>query len=912
MKPSAVFCLITLIAVSLVSATGVADKSNAPNRLRTSSNVELYKETDLAIPQFVSGNLSAGVARGSELTAAISFLNEHRDAYRMKDPQNEMVLNRVDEDRLGMVHVRLDQYYKGISVYGGELLTHFSADGLRTVNGYYLPDIDLDTKTTIGGASAVSTALDDLAEFFGPADQKDLELVVFPWEGTYYLAWRTVLWSDSPMGNWEYFVDAKTGEVIFKANRIMADANANDIGTGFGVMGGVRNHIDTDFDGAEYRMIDYTRLASNNPHGHNGLMPDGNYIQTNVAGASLPGVVVTDADNIWDNTTYQTPAVDGHVYASLVYDWMLATLGRNSFDDMGATMLTSVNYYAEGNNNAYWNGEQIVVWSWSAGNNSLAACPDVIAHEWGHAVTTYTSNLIYQKESGALNESFSDMMGAAFEFAHDSLDLPDWQIGENISGTSNGFRSMMNPPWAGDPDIYQTSPYWTDVENCTPSNYNDYCGVHSNSGVGNKWFYLLSDGGSFNSVTVGGIDVENAMLVAYRANAHYWSRYTDYPDAAYGTILAANDLDPSGVWADEVLLAWTAVGVPIPNPELVFDVSLPTTDMIPYETPTTVGFSVEAIYGGSVVAESGQMHYSIDGGGYTAIPMTETTPGTFEVDIPQVECGSSIALYFSAEETTMGVFYSPELSTPYEARPYTDVTLVMENDLSTDPGWTTEGDWAYGEPTGNGGSSGGPDPTSGHTGTNVYGYNLSGDYPNDLPERHLTSSSIDCTGMNNTYLRFWRWLGVETPIYDHAYVRVSTDGSSWTTVWENPEEITDDSWVEMEIDISAVADNQPTVYLRWTMGTSDGGWISCGWNIDDIEVVSYDCATWMCGDFNGDENVTLSDITRMIDYVYVSHDPIDPLEPANVNGSLDLMVTLSDITRMIDHVYISHEPLECL
>jgi C1A family cysteine protease len=156
--------------------------------------------------------------------------------------------------------------------------------------------------------------------------------------------------------------------------------------------------------------------------------------------------------------------------------------------------------------------------------------------------------------------------------------------------------------------------------------------------------------------------------------------------------------------------------------------------------------------------------------------------------------------------------------------------------LDTDPGWTTEDEWAFGQPTGGGGEHGGPDPTSGYTGANVYGYNLYGDYPNELPERHLTSHAIDCSDLSAVSLRFYRWLGVEQPRYDHAYVRVSNDNTNWVTVWENPVEVTDYMWTHVEYDISQVADGQETVYLRWTMGETDVGWRYCGWNIDDIEI----------------------------------------------------------------------------
>jgi len=94
-------------------------------------------------------------------------------------------------------------------------------------------------------------------------------------------------------------------------------------------------------------------------------------------------------------------------------------------------------------------------------------------------------------------------------------------------------------------------------------------------------------------------------------------------------------------------------------------------------------------------------------------------------------------------------------------------------------------------------------------------------------------------------------------VYDHAYVRVSTDGSNWTTIWENEEEITDHSWHYQRFDISDIADSQPTVYLRWTMGPTDGGWRYCGWNIDDVEIWA---VLAMPGDLNGDGCVGHADL----------------------------------------------------
>jgi hypothetical protein len=139
-------------------------------------------------------------------------------------------------------------------------------------------------------------------------------------------------------------------------------------------------------------------------------------------------------------------------------------------------------------------------------------------------------------------------------------------------------------------------------------------------------------------------------------------------------------------------------------------------------------------------------------------------------------------------------------------------------------------------PSGGSGTHGGPDPTSGYTGSQVYGYELSGAYPNDLPEMHLTSGPIDASQLTDVQVSFQRWLNVEQPAYDHASLRVSDDGVNWTLVWENSSEITDACWREVTYDISDVADGAAMVYLRWTMGSTDSSWQYTGWNIDDIAI----------------------------------------------------------------------------
>jgi len=154
--------------------------------------------------------------------------------------------------------------------------------------------------------------------------------------------------------------------------------------------------------------------------------------------------------------------------------------------------------------------------------------------------------------------------------------------------------------------------------------------------------------------------------------------------------------------------------------------------------------------------------------------------------------------------------------------------------MDSNPNWTTESQWEFGVPQGGGGPQS-YDPTSGYTGSNVYGYNLAGNYENNIPEYCLTTSALNCALAENVRLSFWRWLGVESSLFDHARIQVSNNATTWTDVWVNGEDnLADTSWVYCEYDISAVADRQPTVFIRWCMGTTDFSNAYAGWNIDDV------------------------------------------------------------------------------
>ena len=281
---------------------------------------------------------------------------------------------------------------------------------------------------------------------------------------------------------------------------------------------------------------------------------------------------------------------------------------------------------------------------------------------------------------------------------------------------------------------------------------------------------------------------------------------------------------------------------------------------------TTINLDLVSVYG-SVAPGLLNIHYRYHPDDpFVELPLEALSGNAYQVVLPATHCGAMPEFYFRAE-TTGGVIVTDPPGAPVEevhtARMEAGAVPIYWENLSRNPGWTADGMWQWGEPTGQWADIG-IDPTEGYTGANVYGYNLSGGYTNNLPEQHLTSPPIDCTGKFDVILRFWRWLCVDWPAYDHASVRVSTNGADWVTVWENADPVVpmvDTAWVQQSIDLSAIADDQPTVLVRWTMGSTDDSWTACGWNIDDIRLDTTSCDS-APGDYDGNGNVDLRDLSQ--------------------------------------------------
>jgi PKD repeat protein len=338
-------------------------------------------------------------------------------------------------------------------------------------------------------------------------------------------------------------------------------------GSGIGVLGDNKTHIDTCRDSGSgiYYLYDSSRRANNNPHGHNGQMLSNAGIET----SDYSSGVMVDNDNVWDAAN-QASGVDAHVYAAKVYDYLLNSSkgwSLNSFDGNGSSMNTMVEYSSP--NAAGWNRNYLYVYlGVGSDKKPFSGALDAVGHEWAHGVTQYASNLNYEKESGALNEAFSDWMGTAVEYFYGES---NWTIGEGIV-IIRDLQNPLNPILANvvingqtydfrQPDTYGGY-LWYPTIGCTPTSYNDWCGVHTNSGVSNKMFYLLSQGGthSVSNITVQGIGIVNAIKIAFKANDERWPNNATFQNALDGMVFIANrDFSTNEVY--QVKNAWAAVGV---------------------------------------------------------------------------------------------------------------------------------------------------------------------------------------------------------------------------------------------------------------------------------------------------------------------------------------------------------------
>ncbi|NUK59516.1 M4 family metallopeptidase [Streptomyces lunaelactis] len=249
-----------------------------------------------------------------------------------------------------------------------------------------------------------------------------------------------------------------------------------------------------------------------------------------------------------------------HAGLGATFDLFLKAYGRHSIDDSGLPLNATV-HYGEKYGNAFWDGERMV---FGDGDNDLfldfTLPVDVIGHELTHGVTQYTANLEYFSQSGALNESMSDVFGALIKqySLGQSADAADWLIGAGLLGpnvTGVALRSMKEPGTAYDDDVLGKDPQPARMEDYVRTG-RDNGGVHINSGIPNHAFYLAA-------TALGGNAWERAGRIWYDVltggELSTTARFTDF---ARLTVAAARARFGEGEEQEALLKAWSQVGVP--------------------------------------------------------------------------------------------------------------------------------------------------------------------------------------------------------------------------------------------------------------------------------------------------------------------------------------------------------------
>ncbi len=386
----------------------------------------------------------------------------------------------------------------------------------------------------------------ELVYYSDPTDEKLNDLT---------LAYKFDIYSEKPLSRQYVFVDAKNGKVL-GTDAIIHEVNTP--GTATTGYSGTRTIVADSYNGS-YRLRETGRNAGTAVETYN-LKKGTNY---------SAAVDFTDTDNVWNNvnTNKDQYATDAHWGAEMTVDYLYTKFGRKSIDNNNFAIKSYV-HYSTNYFNAFWDGSRMTYGDGSSttnGGKPLTAI-DVCGHEITHGMTSKTANLVYQREPGALNEGFSDIFGNSIErWARPTQ--ASWTLGEDFNYV---IRDMSNPNAYRQPDTYKGT-YWKDATTtgcAVPGQTtNDYCGVHTNSGVLNFWYYLLVTGGSGTNdngfaYNVSGIGLDKAGAIAYRTLTTYLTSSSNYANTRTYSLQAAADLYGAGSnEVTQVTNAWNAVGV---------------------------------------------------------------------------------------------------------------------------------------------------------------------------------------------------------------------------------------------------------------------------------------------------------------------------------------------------------------
>lgn len=410
-------------------------------------------------------------------TRAFAFVDVYGKAFGLQDASQVRVTGVQDVDEVGMEHVRLQQVHNDIPVTAGELTVHLREATVVAVLAKTLTDLkSVDTTPSVTPTQAMETARALLAKHLHVTDAtlSKPRLEIFNrglLEGRQYpsrLAW---------------FVEATRRDL---RQFIWIDAHTSAI------------------------LLHFSQLtdALNRDVYNANSMP------------FLPGTFVRGEG---DAPTRDADADNAYKYAGDTYNYFFTQHRRNSIDGAGAPIISTVHYCEDDCPlvNAFWNGVQMVY------GDGLASADDVVAHELTHAVTQFSANLLYFTQSGALNESFSDIFGETVDLTNRSgtdTAAVRWSLGEDVPDLG-AIRDLRNPNRFGHPGKVSDRQFV-----CSNRFEDDNGGVHINSGVPNHAYALMVDGGTYNGVRVTGIGLTKAAKIQYRALTLYLASGSDFLD----------------------------------------------------------------------------------------------------------------------------------------------------------------------------------------------------------------------------------------------------------------------------------------------------------------------------------------------------------------------------------------------
>lgn len=462
---------------------------------------------------------------------ARTFLRSHRDAFRLEDPDAELLTSTVDEDLLGFTHVRFQQLHRGRPVALAGLTVHFDAHGrLNLIDGAYIPTPgEVEDVPVISAIEALTLARASVAGGFRGTASPASSVIHAPLDGPARLAWEFQVVIGHTQA-WQFTIDATDGRILSRRTRIY-DAGAS--GSGVDLFGASRP-LNLWRQANTYYLADSSKQMFNstsdpiaNPKG-----------VITVLDARGKGIDDLDDDTVFAITSsnpnqWTVPAgISAAFNFAETYDYFLERHGRNSINGNGGNITAVVG--VGGYDNASWHGDLSMMFFGNV--RKYPGALDVVAHELTHGVIESSANLVYELQPGALNEAFADIFGECVEARTRTGN--DWKLGSDLGRV---FRDLKDPGSLTIGGLNRPYPARFSQFITLPNTPNsDNGGVHINSSIINHTFFQLAEGLN------GAIGIPDAERIFYRSLTQHLKARSQFLDCRLGCIAAAEAIFGAG------------------------------------------------------------------------------------------------------------------------------------------------------------------------------------------------------------------------------------------------------------------------------------------------------------------------------------------------------------------------------